>query len=485
MPAYEPGQILGGKYRLIRQLGRGGMGSVWLAHHATLNAPVALKVIEAATLGEASLQRFLGEARMAAALRSPHVVQILDYGVDEGTPHIAMEVLEGETLAQRLARVRRLSAAETARVVQQVVRAIGRAHDAGVVHRDLKPENIFIVRNDDDELIKVLDFGIAKASPGMLGTAVSPETRTGSILGTPYYMSPEQVDGVKSIDHRADIWALGVVAYQCLLGQLPFQGDSIGRLVLAICTRPLPVPSRVGSVPEGFDAWFARTCARDVVQRFSSARQSTSEFLALSDGQPSSAPADGAPLPVQGSGASGGETRVTGLDPLRTTTGQAGNSELPLRAGAGQRRLRVALLAALALGALLTLGWRLSRRAPERPAVAAREPQRAVVPPAAAAPAAVPPAAAPAAVPPAVVPPAAAPASSGAAPVLPAAAPSPWDDALPARSGAVTSKPSARRPAAEQRPAKPAQPAQRAPAPANKPSTRVPSQPPADLDLGI
>jgi eukaryotic-like serine/threonine-protein kinase len=160
MPAFAADQIVGGKYRLIRQLGRGGMGSVWLAHHATLNAPVALKLIDSAKLGDDAAQRFLAEARMAAALRSPHVVQILDYGVDAGTPHIAMEVLEGETLAQRLARVQRLSVAETARVLQQVVRAIARAHDAGVVHRDLKPENIFIVRNDDDELIKVLDFAL-------------------------------------------------------------------------------------------------------------------------------------------------------------------------------------------------------------------------------------------------------------------------------------------------------------------------------------
>jgi serine/threonine-protein kinase len=446
------------------------MGSVWLAHHATLNAPVALKLIDSAKLGQDAAQRFLAEARMAAALRSPHVVQILDYGVDAGTPHIAMEVLEGETLAQRLSRVQRLSVPETARVVQQVVRAIARAHDAGVVHRDLKPENIFIVQNDDDELIKVLDFGIAKASPGMLGTSVSPETRTGAVLGTPYYMSPEQVDGIESIDFRADLWALGVVAYQCLLGQLPFQGDSVGRLVLAICTRPMPVPSSAGSVPLGFDAWFARACARDVEQRFGSARQAASEFLALSEGAPSSVPAPSAPQPVVPASAAAlapNETRATRSDPLRTTTGQATNAELLARSGSVRRWRRTAPLAALGLAALAVIGWRLA--------------QSTAAPALMPAPAA--PLAAPAATPPA------APAAPGP-PEREVGAPSAHErgagagTAAPAAAAAPPAAP-ATRAAAEPTVERSAPAARRKPARAGAPQARVPSQPPADLDLGI
>src|SRR5262249_22596563 len=157
--------ILAGKYRLIRELGKGGMGSVWMAEHLTLKSPVAVKLIdpEIATNPDA-VARFLREARAAAALRSPHVVQILDYGADGAAPYIAMELLEGESLGQRLLRLGRLSPAETSRIMTHVARAIGRAHDAGIVHRDLKPENVFVVKNDEEEIAKVLDFGIAKST---------------------------------------------------------------------------------------------------------------------------------------------------------------------------------------------------------------------------------------------------------------------------------------------------------------------------------
>jgi serine/threonine protein kinase len=265
---------LGERYRLLRPLGRGGMGSVWRAEHLTLNSAVALKLIETPDETDpTSLQRFLREARLAAALRSPHVVQMFDYGVDQQTPYIAMELLEGESLAERLERVGRLSAAETARVIVHVARAMTRAHEAGIVHRDLKPDNVFIVRNDDEEVMKVFDFGIAKAHPAGLGSSAVTATRTGVLLGTPSYMSPEQAQGARDIDFRTDIWALGVMAYRCLLGRLPFTAGSIGQLILAICSQPLPVPSQHGCVPNGFDSWFARACARLPRDRFASAKE--------------------------------------------------------------------------------------------------------------------------------------------------------------------------------------------------------------------
>lgn len=272
-----PGEILGGRYRLIRPLGQGGMGSVWKAEHLSLNAAVALKLIEGPAHPDASAtERFLREARLAASLRSPHVVQILDQGIDGVTPYIAMELLEGESLAERLDRVGCLSPAETARVIQHLARAMTRAHEAGIIHRDLKPENIFIVRNDDEELFKVFDFGIAKVE-APTGNA----TRTGSLLGTPSYMSPEQAEGASNLDQRTDIWALGVIAYRCLLGKLPFCEPTLPQLVLAICARPLPVPSQRGPVPEGFDAWFARACARSRAERFESARRASAELSAV------------------------------------------------------------------------------------------------------------------------------------------------------------------------------------------------------------
>ena len=367
MEVRQEGQVLGGKYRLIRALGHGGMGSVWHAIHLVLNAPVALKFIDAEELDAEALQRFLGEARMAAALRSPHVVQILDYGVEDETPHIAMELLEGETLAQRLARLGRLSPLDTARVIQQVARALGRAHDAGVIHRDLKPENVFLVSNDDDELVKVLDFGIAKASRAILGSTAAVATRTGALLGTLYYMSPEQVDGGKALDHRTDIWSLGVLAFKCLVGQLPFAGDSVGRVVLAICSRPLPVPSSIAPVPAGFDDWFARACAREPAQRFESVREAARGFLAVCDVSPvSGARAEqhsdpaAAPLSKPIGTAPESAAPLEGLkDALLASTGDATNSEMIAPPPAlGQRRPYVALAIAAAVAALLpAAGW--------------------------------------------------------------------------------------------------------------------------------
>ena len=273
-----PGAVLAGKYTLERKLGQGGMGAVWRAQHLQLRSPVAIKVIDEQIAGSAdALARFMREAQSAAALRSPHVVQILDYGTDRGVPFIAMELLEGESLATRLERVGRLPPAEVARIITEVARAIGKAHELAIVHRDLKPDNIYLVQNDEAEVTKVLDFGIAKATQG-IGVASGSETRTGAILGTPHYMSPEQAEGTRLVDHRTDVWALGVIAFECLLGRRPFDSDALGSLLLAICTRPIPVPSAWGFTLPGFDAWFARACARELGERFQSARELASEL---------------------------------------------------------------------------------------------------------------------------------------------------------------------------------------------------------------
>jgi serine/threonine protein kinase len=276
MESSAAARVLGGKYRLIRQLEQGGMGSVWYAEHLVLNSPVAVKLLHLEDRESAPLvQRFLREAQTAASLRSPHVVQILDYGVDEQTPFIVMELLVGESLARRLRRVGRLTPGETDVVITQVARAIGRAHDAGVIHRDLKPGNVFVVRDAELELIKVLDFGIAKAP-----ASVGDNTQSGTFLGTPAYASPEQVHGARSLDYRTDLWSLGVITFECLLGARPFAGDTFGAIVLSVCSKPMPVPSSCGVVPAGFDEWFAKACARDPAERFASARQAA-DALAL------------------------------------------------------------------------------------------------------------------------------------------------------------------------------------------------------------
>jgi serine/threonine-protein kinase len=291
------------------------MGSVWRAEHIQLRSPVAVKLIDAQIMeNPEALARFMREAQSAAALRSPHVVQILDYGADRGVPYIAMELLEGESLANRLVRLARLPPAQAAHILTHVGRAIGKAHEAGVVHRDLKPDNIFICHNDDEEVAKVLDFGIAKSSSGAFGVPTGSATRTGAILGTPYYMSPEQAEGTKLVDHRTDVWALGVIAYECLVGQRPFESEALGGLLLAICSRPLPIPSQFADVPAGFDAWFAKACARELSERYQSAREAASELRQLCGNA--------------GSTTGGlGRSRMTEPRPASAVSGVAGTSQ--------------------------------------------------------------------------------------------------------------------------------------------------------------
>jgi serine/threonine-protein kinase len=251
------------------------MGTIWRAEHLELGCPVAVKLLdEPGPVESESRARFLREARSAAALRSPHVVQVLDYGLDGPTPFLVMELLQGETLLYRLARDSRLSRRETARILTQVAHALERAHALGIVHRDLSANNVFLVSDAASPHAKLLDFGIAKCAAGPLfGEQVS--TLRGMILGTPRYMSPEQAEGLE-VDYRTDIWAFGVLAFECLLGRAPFEGSTFGSLVLAICSRELPVPSELGVAPAGFDEWFACACARAPAARFPAVREAAS-----------------------------------------------------------------------------------------------------------------------------------------------------------------------------------------------------------------
>jgi serine/threonine-protein kinase len=277
-----PNLVVAERFRLNRLLGRGGMGSVWHATHLGLDIPCALKFIEGphAAMPEAHM-RFEREAKAAAQLRSPHVVQILDHGIWDGTPYMAMELLEGEDLGKRLARVGRLPPKKLCVIVAQVARALAKAHAAGIVHRDLKPDNIFLVRDDDREIAKVLDFGIAKATGAIEGS----NTKTGAMLGTPYYMSPEQAQGTKAVDHRSDVWSLGVIVYLALTGHLPFESEALGDLLMRIMVAPMPVPSHVApDLPLAFDGWWIRAASRDPAQRFQSAKQ-LSDGLAVVFGQ--------------------------------------------------------------------------------------------------------------------------------------------------------------------------------------------------------
>ncbi len=279
----ETGSTVASRFRLVRPLGRGGMGVVWVAHDLRLETPCAVKFL-LTSIDESARQRFALEAKSAAQLRSPNVVQVLDHGEQDGIPYIAMELLVGEDLAARLAREGQLSVAKTAEIVGYVARALGRAHAAGLVHRDLKPANIFIARDEERDLIKVLDFGIAKvhaeqAPPSralLANAALSTDgslTAAGVTMGTPNYMSPEQVDGVE-IDGRTDVWALGVVAYQCLTGRLPFESDSLAKLYVQIFqAEPAPPSTLVQGLPPQLDSWMSKALAKRPEDRFGSARE--------------------------------------------------------------------------------------------------------------------------------------------------------------------------------------------------------------------
>jgi serine/threonine-protein kinase len=249
------------------------MGSVWVARHVTLGSPVAVKFMAPALAAVPRfVARFEREARIAANLQSPHVVHVQDYGIDDGRPYLVMELLRGEDLDDRLKRVSRLSLPNATRILMQAGRALGRAHEASLVHRDLKPGNIFLARIEGEEVVKILDFGIAKDIGSRPMTEV---TRTGEVLGSPYYMSPEQVQG-GDIDHRSDLWSLAVILFRAITGELPFPGDELGPVFAKILTASPPPPTRVASdLPRTIDSFFARALERDRTRRF----QSVSEML--------------------------------------------------------------------------------------------------------------------------------------------------------------------------------------------------------------
>jgi serine/threonine-protein kinase len=238
----EPGAIVAGRYRLDRLLGRGGMGEVWAAEQTITRKKVAVKFLAgAAALSDETRRRFIREARAACAVQHPNVVEVHDVvEADADTPAMVMELLRGESLEAKLQRDGKLALEEALSIVLRVVSAVGTAHTLGIIHRDIKPDNIFIAETPEGTEVKVLDFGIAKIATNDDGEQTANLTATGSMLGTPYYMSPEQAFGEKRIDHRADIWSIGIVLYRCLSGQLPTQADNLGQILKVIMTRSIP-----------------------------------------------------------------------------------------------------------------------------------------------------------------------------------------------------------------------------------------------------
>jgi eukaryotic-like serine/threonine-protein kinase len=405
------GDVLAGKYRVDRVLGVGGMGVVVAAHHLHLDEHVAIKFLlpEAMSNPEA-VARFDREARAAVKIKSEHVARVIDVGkLENGSPYMVMEYLEGRDLSAWLTERGTLPVEQAVDFVLQACEAIAEAHAMGIVHRDLKPANLYCIRRPDGALaIKVLDFGISKAAGGGMGM-----TKTHTVMGSPLYMSPEQMESSKGVDARADIWALGVILFELVTGRTPFEGEAITELVLKIVTaQPPKLLGVLPGVPPGLDPIIHRCLEKDRERRYASVSELANDLLPLGPpsaklsveriagvmnaaGQPARRGFHSAPPPaIQATQAmTGGQVSITGgggASPRAMTTGaqptppahamtdaawgqtggeaRKGGSKLPLILGGA------CLLMLLTGGAVLLV----TRRAP--PAAAANPPPSASVP---------------------------------------------------------------------------------------------------------
>jgi tRNA A-37 threonylcarbamoyl transferase component Bud32 len=260
-----------GAYKILSELGAGGMGSVWLAEHAMIGRRAAIKMLHAEySRREEVVTRFFNEARAATAIADPGIVQVFDFGYHtDGTAYLVMELLEGEALDKRLTRVGALGPAPAMRIMRQVATTLGAAHVSNVVHRDLKPENVFLVKDPEvagGERAKVLDFGIAK----LVGDKAGPKTQTTAVIGTPMYMSPEQCRGAGQVDQRSDVYSMGCMLFALITGRPPFDAPGVGDIIAMHLREPAPLASSlVPSVPKEVDALIARCLAKDPNQRYS------------------------------------------------------------------------------------------------------------------------------------------------------------------------------------------------------------------------
>ncbi len=269
------GRVIANRYRILALIGEGGMGAVYVAEHLLIGRKVAVKRLHPELAGdEKAVARFQREARAAGSTGHEHVVEILDLGFgDDGAPYLVMEYLRGRSLAQVLDAEGRLTANRACKIVGQVLAALSAVHARGVVHRDLKPDNILLTRRGaDGEFVKVVDFGISKIRQED-GDPKHDLTRTGVMLGTPFYMSPEQARGLKDLDHRLDLYAVGVILYETLAGILPFDGDNYHQLLQSILSgKHTPIQDHRPDLEPGLAELVERSIAVDRDTRFSTAQ---------------------------------------------------------------------------------------------------------------------------------------------------------------------------------------------------------------------
>ena len=268
------GRTIGGKYLVTRRIGRGGMGTVYEAENQDVGKRVALKFIDREWAKDETIaSRFAREARAANAIESEHIVQVFDAGTDSGRPYIVMELLRGEDLGARLRRSGYIPPADALHVVAQVLRGLARAHEAGIVHRDLKPDNVFLSERAGDPLFAtIVDFGISKIARAKSGTVPLALTQRGIVLGTPFYMAPEQAQAFSDVDPRADLYSVGAILFECLTARPPHTGETYEQVIVSICMRDAPdVRSVRPDVADDVAAFVKTALSRHRDARFPSA----------------------------------------------------------------------------------------------------------------------------------------------------------------------------------------------------------------------
>ena len=341
-----------GAYRLIQQIGAGGMGAVWLAEHAMLGRRAAIKVLHPMFSGRQDLiTRFFNEARAATAISHPGIVQVFDFGHHtDGSAYIVMELLDGEPLDRRLQREGRLAVADALRILRQVASALGAAHARGITHRDLKPENIFLVRDAEvvsGERAKILDFGIAKLGGDQVGAG----TQTSAVLGTPMYMSPEQCRGAGEVDQRSDIYSLGCVLLALITGRPPFEAAGAGEFIAMHLMQPAPrASSRVPELAPAVDELIARCLEKDPACRFASG----AELAAAIGNLPGQSLLT--PVPFLAADASPPVVIATPT----TLSGSTGSTPVPT-SPSRRRRFAIAGVAAVGLAVAGLVGWSMTK----------------------------------------------------------------------------------------------------------------------------
>jgi serine/threonine protein kinase len=271
------GEIVDGKYRIVRLLGEGGMGAVYEGENTRIHRKVAIKVLHSgvAEQGEA-VARFEREAQAAGRIGSDHIVEVLDLGtLQGGDRYLVMEYLDGEGLGSRIKARGRLTPAELCPIAHQLMEGLAAAHGAGIIHRDLKPDNVFLLKSraGTQDFVKLLDFGISKFNQ-LSGDSGFSMTRTGAVMGTPFYMAPEQAKGSREMDHRVDLYAAGVICYEALTGQVPFDADTFNELLFKIVLEePRPLEQVDANIDAGFAAIVTKAMARDPAHRFQTAKE--------------------------------------------------------------------------------------------------------------------------------------------------------------------------------------------------------------------